>query len=131
MTLTSSLMSDEIRLDEGPDDLVPFALTWHYLVRAGWECRRYSVECLERPFFSINKLILKLSSPSGGRPYDFPICLAGRLHGQGLSSTISPQEECTFLKYAPLLHHTLHCKIYQGQWTQVVSSVFPEVGGGS
>lgn len=35
------------------------------------------------PFFSINKLILKLSSPSGGQPYDFPICLAGRLHGQG------------------------------------------------
>lgn len=111
MTLPSSLISDEIRLDKWGFDLAHFALTWHYPVRAGWECRRYSMECLKRPIFSINKLILKLSPPSGGRPYDFSICSEGRLDGQGLFSTISQQKECTFLKYAPLLHHALLCKI--------------------
>ncbi len=45
----------------------------------------------------------ELSSLSGGWPYDFSICLAGRFDGQALSSTITPQDECTFLKYAPLL----------------------------
>lgn len=91
-------------------DLAHFALTWQYPVKAGWECWRYSVECLERTFFSTNKLILKLSSPSGGQPYDFPICPAGMLNGQGLFSAISTKEECTFPKYAPLLCPTHLCK---------------------
>lgn len=74
MTVTNSPMSNEIRMDKWGFDLTQFALTWHYSVKAGWECQMYSAECLARSPFLHKQIHLEVSWLSGGRPYDFPIC---------------------------------------------------------